>query len=301
MFLSFFQDNFLHKKCGQWKDYLSYKNCYKVTQAGDKIYCVSDGGLFYFDTSDNSVAKVTRLDDLSDFGIKTIAYQNDLNVLLIAYNNSNIDLFFEDRVVNISDLKRKMLSADKTIYNILFVGNEAYLSCGFGILVINLDKQEIKDTYYIGEDGGFLSVYDMEYDGQYLYAATETGIYQADYNNPNLIDFKNWQHIDNIPNANSKFSHLVYHANHVIACFQDFFYINNNGIWSDYFRRFDTPTEMQVQNNYLTISSKKRVYVIDENNQTAGEIYSYEFQDKTENEISALSSFFSPIQGTLDC
>ncbi len=285
------------QKMGQWKDYLSYKNCYKVTQADDKIYCVSDGGLFYFDTSDNSVAKVTRSDGLSDFGIKTIAYQNDLDVLLIAYNNSNIDLFFEDRVVNISDLKRKMLSADKTIYNILFVGNEAYLSCGFGILVINLDKQEIKDTYYIGQDGGFLSVYDMEYDGEYLYAATETGIYQADYNNPNLIDFKNWTHIDDIPNSNSKFSHLVFHANHVIACYKDFFYINNDGNWSDYFRRFDTPSEMQVQNNYLTIASKTKIYIVDENNQTAAEISAFAFQDNTENNLSTLSAFFSPTTG----
>ena len=142
------------QKMGQWKDYLSYKSCHKVVDGGDKVYCVSTGGLFSFNKTDNSIEKITGLNGLSDFGIHTIAYNSTLKVLVVAYNNSNIDLVYEDQVVNISDIKRKMMTADKTIHNILFVGSEAYLSCGFGIVALNLDKQEVKDTYYIGKDGG---------------------------------------------------------------------------------------------------------------------------------------------------
>ena len=32
--------------------------------------------------------------------------------------------------------------------------DNAYLSCGFGIVVVNLKKKEISGTYYIGENGG---------------------------------------------------------------------------------------------------------------------------------------------------
>ena len=43
---------------GSWKDYLSYTNATKVVISSEKIYCVTEGGLFYFDIQDNSVNKI---------------------------------------------------------------------------------------------------------------------------------------------------------------------------------------------------------------------------------------------------
>ena len=73
--------------------------------------------------------------------------------------------------------------------NILIVDDLAYLSCGFGIVVVNLEKKEIKDTYLRGENGGFLNVFDMTTDGVMLFAATEEGIYEANLNNTNPVPF----------------------------------------------------------------------------------------------------------------
>ena len=138
---------------GSWQDYLSFTNATKVAIAENKIYCATEGGLFYYDTQDNSINKFSAQNGLSDFGIKTIAYSGENEVLIVAYKNSNIDLVYESNVVNLSDIKRKSITGDKTINNITFIGTKAYLSCGFGIVVLNLERQEVEDTYFIGDDG----------------------------------------------------------------------------------------------------------------------------------------------------
>ena len=195
-------------KQGTWRDYLSYAEASKIAVSPQKVYCASTGGLFFYDLQDNSVNKVSDFMELSDFGIKTIAFDESNEVLVVAYNNSNIDLIFKDRIVNLSDIKRKQITADKTINNISFLHDEAWLSCGFGVVVINLKKQEIKDTYILGEGGTTLGINDIETDGPSVYAASNTGILQAPLDGTDLADYRNWEKITNIPFSNRKFSYL---------------------------------------------------------------------------------------------
>ena len=94
---------------GTWKNYLSFLNATKVAMSEDKVFCVTEGGLFYFDITDNSVNKLADYADLSDFGINTIAYSRENNLLLVAYKNSNIDLIYNSGISNLSDSFRNSL------------------------------------------------------------------------------------------------------------------------------------------------------------------------------------------------
>ncbi len=120
-------------------------------------------------------------------------------------------------VINLSDIKRKQLTTDKTINNVSFIGDEAWLACGFGIVVINLKKQEIKDTYLIGENGSNVGVNDIETDDEFIYAATNKGILKAQKNGANLLDYQSWVQIQNIPHYTDKFSIVEMHAGKLIA------------------------------------------------------------------------------------
>ena len=156
---------------------------------------------------------------------------------MVGYTNTNIDILEGNDIFNIPDIKRKQITGNKTINNILIVDDLAYLSCGFGIVVVNLEKKEIKDTYLIGENGGFRNVYDMATDGTKLYAATEAGIYMADIDNTNLVDFSNWSRINDIPHASETFSTICWYENRIYAGFRnegnagDSLYFRENGIW----------------------------------------------------------------------
>ena len=90
-----FSHTMAQSKMGIWQDFLSYSNATKIAVSSDKIYCVTEGGLFYYNRQDNSVNKITGSNGLSDFGIKTITYSEINNVLIVAYTNSNIDLIYE--------------------------------------------------------------------------------------------------------------------------------------------------------------------------------------------------------------
>jgi WD40 repeat protein len=241
LFLIIVNQAFGQREKGTWQDYLSYTNAIKLAIADNKIYCASVGGLFYLDTDDNSINKVTTNDGLSDFGIQTVAWSKEKKVLVVAYKNSNIDLIYENGIFNLSDIKRKQMTADKTVNNIAFIGSEAFLACSFGIVVVNLDKKEVKATWFIGENGSQVRVNDFETDGVYFYAATDKGILKAEKNNANLLDFNNWKRIEDIPNNTERFNNLVIHDGKLIANYNqpdkydsDELYMFNGTLWSRY-------------------------------------------------------------------
>ena len=286
---------FAQRHQGTWKDYLSFSDANKVAIAPGKVYCATGGGLMYYDLQDNSINKFSGISKLSDFGIKSIAWSDENNVLVVAYNNCNIDLIYENHVFNISDIKRKQI-AGKNINNISFSEAEAYLSCSFGIVVLNLEKQEVKDTYIIGQGGTFLNVNDTEADASYLYAATNNGIYRAERSGVNLLDYNNWSQIQNIPQTNNKFNHLVTHAGRVIANYTpeewylDEMFILNGDTWQPYLRQIRFAFDMQKNGNYLTIASRDMIFIIDENHNIVEKINTYRFSDRQVSPINPRSA-----------
>ena len=284
-------------KMNSWKDYLSFTNATKVAISPEKIFCVTEGGLFYFDTQDNSINKITGQIPLSDFGIETIAFSEENSVLIVAYKNSNIDLIYENgNVINLSDIKRKQITGDKSINNISFSGNEAFISTGFGIVVVNLDKKEIKDTYLIGDDGNALAVNDIAIYNQNIYAATDEGLRRAEKEGTNLLDYNNWNLVENIPHLHGKFNQLEVHVGKLITnytpeeWFSDKLYILTGDIWVPYLPQIGYAFDIQTNENYMTIASRDAVFVVDENDNIVGKISHYQFGDERVSPIKAQSA-----------
>jgi len=195
LFLTLIQVNLLTAQetaIGEWRAHLPYRNCTGVAEAGRLIYCSTSNALFSYNRDDNSINRLSKVNGLSDVEISCIRYSTDYQMLLVAYTNANIDLITANGIINISDIKRKTIYGNKTINRVMFVGRYAYLSCGFGIVVLDLVRLEISDTYYIGPQGNSLNVNDMAYDATYFYAATSSGIYIANRNNPNLANYAAW-------------------------------------------------------------------------------------------------------------
>ena len=178
---------------GQWRDHLSYKNGIAITEGGGKIYCLTTGGLFSLNTTDNSIERLSKITGLSGTNFKTINFNKYNNTLVIGYDDGNIDLIQNNSVITIPDIKRAVsVTGSRQINKIYFINELAYLACGFGIVVLNTEKLEIKDTYYIAPGGASTNVYDINSDGSSLIAATSTGLYKASLNNPNLAQYTNW-------------------------------------------------------------------------------------------------------------
>ena len=178
---------------GAWREHLPYHQAKRVTAAGTKIFCATPYSLFSVNPADNSIERFSKINGLHETGISTLEADAQSGKLLVAYNNSNLDLLDKNGIVNIDAIKTKRVAGDKTIYNIFFYQNRAYLSTGIGIIVVDENKYEISDTYVIGSGGQAVKVNAVTTDGQYFYAACEEGLRRAPVSGLNLADFRNWQ------------------------------------------------------------------------------------------------------------
>ena len=259
---------------GEWRDFLPYHYMKQVAVANDKIYCCSDKSLFYYDLTDKSINKISKIQGLSEVEISCIAYSSSKNMLIIAYDNSNIDIIENNRITNIPYIKNKITIPDRRILGILVINNLAYLSCGFGIAVLDLEKLQFKDTYYPSTDGSVNAVNFTCTDSTYIYAATTTGIFKAKLSDPFLADFSHWTLYTNFTNYNKNCSNIQYLNGKLIALFKNFdntgkndsiiylsggswYGLNTNNSFSVY--------SINVANKKLFVTTNRAAYKTDDN------------------------------------
>lgn len=212
-FISLFYSisTFSQIRIGEWQDHLPYNKAIDVAEAKSKIYTATPYALIVYNKNDHTIQKLSKVNGLSDIGLSCIGYSAKTSTLVVGYSNGNLDLIQSSSVINLADIKRKQLYGSKAINNILMIDKYAYLSTGFGIVKVNLDKKEISDTYFIGANASYINVNDLTYDGSYFYAATEQGIYKA-FDSSNLADFNNWTLITYLPYYNKEYTKIAYYT-----------------------------------------------------------------------------------------
>ena len=177
---------------GEWQDHNSFIKVSKVCATPDRVYAATRMAMFYFDKKDSLSVVMTKVEGLTDVGISTIAYDEAHDGLVIAYGNSGIDLVYGGKVYHVADIKYSNISGDKQIYSIRFNGNKVYLATGFGIVVMDIERHEIEETYYIGENGNRCVVYDMAFTDSLIVAGTDRGLMFAPKNSGRLHVFDTW-------------------------------------------------------------------------------------------------------------
>ena len=208
---------------GDWTSHTPGNNIISVDVMHNNIFAATPYDIFYFNTDDNSLNHMSKIEGLSDMGIKLLRYSEPYNVLFIAYSNTNIDFIDEyGNVTNNPDIYNKYILGNKTINNVFFKDKYAYVCCSFGIVVIDLERNEVKDTYTVGNNGNYMNVNDLTVCNDIFYAATEKGIFYAHVNNPNLADFAQWTRFGNhLPHATQNFSHIACFNGKVVANYSD--------------------------------------------------------------------------------
>jgi len=186
---------------GKWRTHLSYNNVSQIAQSPNKIFAVSQGALFSVDKQDGSLYFYSKTNGLNGSGIVNIEYNTTTQELLIIYSNGNIDALGNSGITNIPDLYNKQMSTSKAVHNILFYQKKAYLSCDFGIVVLNLEKKEVADTYYIGSNASQVAVLNTTIHNATIYALSKSTIYQASIAEPQLVNYAYWTTTASWPGA----------------------------------------------------------------------------------------------------
>lgn len=184
---------FALSKVGEWRAHLSYENTEMILASHHKIYAVADGHVFSVDKKDKQMTTYSKINGWSENVLQCFAYCPEAQLLVNVYKNANIDLIDANgNVYNLPEVKDKNWLVDKTVHQIYVEGKTAYLACGFGIVVINLDKKEIQDTYIIGNQAEKIPVYGFTADEHHFYALSDNTVYTAPKQGVNLLDYQVW-------------------------------------------------------------------------------------------------------------
>jgi len=265
---------------GDWRIHSSYNNAFKIIDADNSVYCITEGGLFKFNIYDNSTEDFSRIDGLSDVNVTAGEYNE--GTLVLGYDNGNIDIITNGTIYNLPDIKRKEIYGSKRINNIFFYNSFAYLSCGFGIVKLDYKRNEINDTYFIGENSTQKEINDFTVSDTYFYAATEDGVYRADINNSNLAFYENWELITDIPNYQSNFKLIEFFNNSIYAVqkvsnSKDNLYRSVGNTW----QLFNPDSAIVYYNiksytNDLLFCNDNYLTQIDENDNITKKVYQYD-------------------------
>ena len=175
-----------------WKTYLSYYTTQAVEESAAEVFVLAEGSLYTYGKEDNSIKTWYKGNGLNVNTISFINYNKKTESLLIVYGNSNIDIFKNGSARNIPYLSTTTNLSDKTVNSVMLYNEFAYLNMASGIVVVNMNRNEITETYNLG-----LNITSSAILNGKIYAVTTrtdlypSGIIQADLSN-NLLDKNSW-------------------------------------------------------------------------------------------------------------
>ncbi|MGZ3838928.1 MAG: type IX secretion system anionic LPS delivery protein PorZ [Flavisolibacter sp.] len=243
---------------GMWREELPYQGTIDVTASDKKIYAATEYSLFSVDRTTREVERISRVSGLAETGISTLQYDPTTQKLWIAYANSNMDVIDAAGIHNMPDLKRKTVSGDKGINQIYPQGNTCYVSTGLGVIVVDADKFEIKDSWFIGQNGNFVKTYAFTQGNGFFYAATEEGLKATPLTTSNPADFNNWQTLSGsrgLPAAACKT--VVGFQNRIVALENDSLFLYNGSEWKLFFAGNWPVVSIQVSGDKLVVCQKR--------------------------------------------
>lgn len=187
------EENWTYGNMLQWRAHTAFSTVDKVAVMGDRVYALSNKSLFSVDKITQEIEYHNRLTGLNASMINQIAYNSTENVLLVTYQNGQLDVIdARGEVYNIPDLYLKQMNASKAVNDIYMYGTQAYLSMSFGIMVVDMKRREVRDTYYLGQESSEVNVQSITITGDSIYAISKSMLYSASLAD-NLMDYAFWK------------------------------------------------------------------------------------------------------------
>lgn len=185
---------------GAWRSHFSYNRALEVVEAKDRIYAVAENGLFYFDTADNSLGTINKLDGLQGDEISTIAYVDQRDQLLIGYTSGNLDVIADNEIISFDFISASQVLGSKKINHILVDGARAFISTDYGLLNFDLISLSLSESYReLGEEAEQIIVNQSAVLGDSLFLGTESGVIASNIKNgTNLFNPDNWRRYDQV-------------------------------------------------------------------------------------------------------
>jgi hypothetical protein len=202
---------------GAWSDHFVYKTSKCVAVGAEEVYSSTGSSILIYNKKFAELRKMSRINGLTETGVSSIAWSEEYKTLVIAYTSTNVDLLVNNVIYNIPDINKKYIPGTKEIYRIRTKGKYAYLACSFGIVVLDLNKKEVNDTWKPGINTETNGIRDIAFSNDRVFAGSDNGVFFADLSNQGLAYFGNWNRINTLPDPTAKFTSIIFSGNKLFA------------------------------------------------------------------------------------
>ncbi|PWH85639.1 type IX secretion system anionic LPS delivery protein PorZ [Brumimicrobium oceani] len=193
---------------GEWRMHISPNSAIDVVEGNNVIYAIMNNGMLEYDLEQGEKTVWTVANYLSDVSPSAVAFDKGSASLLIGYETGNLDIINNNSVYNLPAIVQSSVNGLKRINRIAVKEGFAYMATGVGIVVVNLNKNEIKDTYNPTTSG--TKFIDVAFYQDSIYVLTEEGVYVGKENNSFLADPSQWKKMNKVPDytANGVYNEL---------------------------------------------------------------------------------------------
>jgi Two component regulator propeller len=212
---------------GGWTLHVPAREASSVVAHGNMIYAAFDNGVLEYDRIAKEKSVLTSTNSLSDVSVSTLGYEPNSGTVVIGYKNGNIDLLNDNTIFNLPAIKLAQIQGIKEVFKIKSYLGKIYVATGFGVVILDPSKQEVRDTYYPTENKEI--IYDLEFSGDTVFVLTDNRMLWGLRNNPGLGDFNQWTIDTRVPfNASNPYRGLQKVNNEMILQKNDASYSNDS-------------------------------------------------------------------------
>ena len=216
-----------------WEGLFSYYNITDLHSSNNLVFASAKNSVFSYNLSSGEIRTFSTVNGLSGEDISAVHYSISNNLLIVGYETGLINVynFSTGNTLQVIDITEKetVSPAKRRVNDFYEINNQLLISTNYGISVYNLNNLEFGDTYFIGDGGEQLGVNQIVVKNNMIYAATQGGSVRfAALDNPNLIDFSQWQSSNGQPNI----INIVQFADElfVVSIFNGLYRLNNNNL-----------------------------------------------------------------------
>jgi hypothetical protein len=249
---------------GEWRIHASYNRINSVSIGNSNAYAASSNGIVVLNKNENNFLTLDKLNAITKSGISTIAFHDQTNQLIIAYRDGTFDVVRDDHTRNFDPSQNTVLTGPKNIHDITFNNSLAYLSTDYGVLIFDLNRSEIKETWRdLGPAGSTFKILESTFYNDSVFLATANGIMAGDLDD-NLLDFNNWKRftdaeLNNEVSFINTFDNTVYAVVNGVGIYT---YSNNSWTKKDFLQGKNFSV-MNASSQHLLLAQDNNIYLID--------------------------------------
>ncbi len=176
---------------GQWRLHVASGKALDLAVVKSSVFTAFENGIHVYNYETEEEELLTDINGLSDINISCIYYDSVSDAVLVGYENGNIDKITNDNIYNIPAIKLAEVPSSKRINRFERSGDFVYIATDFCIVKLDLNKNEIKDTFY--PTGGNEALLDLSFSHDTIFALTPSRLKLGLLSNPALPDVSQWE------------------------------------------------------------------------------------------------------------